>query len=336
MRHERAQLLRHERAQLLRHAWCGSPPLVGRGWGWGSPWFASALTLVVHQSTTPLPNPPPQGGREHTELAARPVTGTQVASAHIASVRIASARMAPEVRREQRHRVDRGRAFARGLAAPALRVARVAGRPARLLRVRRLHLARRHGDCRRRIGRIGAVRWTGPRRARDPRRRSRVLAQPARGERCRARLPQRPWPAVHGGHHAGDGAHRRRPQRAGRGQGGRCRLSALRRGCARSCRPARIRACSARRSLWRRSRSGAAGAARSQAGRSRHARRRRNRHPRVARLRAGQARRRHRLRPTAPHQRRRRCARPGCCSRAAWCAGITGCACRRTTPATRP
>src|SRR5579872_536973 len=33
-------------------------PLVGRGWGWGCP---------AHRSyRTPLPDPPPQGGREHT------------------------------------------------------------------------------------------------------------------------------------------------------------------------------------------------------------------------------------------------------------------------------
>jgi hypothetical protein len=42
-------------------------PLVGRGWGWGS---TSEETVVRHR-TTPLPSPPPQGGREQTELAAR-------------------------------------------------------------------------------------------------------------------------------------------------------------------------------------------------------------------------------------------------------------------------
>src|SRR4051812_29593134 len=42
-------------------------PLVGRGRGWGSnSWVRSA-----RQTLTPLPNPPPQGGREHSELAAR-------------------------------------------------------------------------------------------------------------------------------------------------------------------------------------------------------------------------------------------------------------------------
>src|SRR5262249_26247182 len=42
-------------------------PLVGRGWGWGS----TSEETVVHDRTTPLPSPPPQGGREQTELAAR-------------------------------------------------------------------------------------------------------------------------------------------------------------------------------------------------------------------------------------------------------------------------
>jgi hypothetical protein len=42
-------------------------PLVGRGWGWGS----TSEGMVVHHRTTSLPSPPPQGGREQTELAAR-------------------------------------------------------------------------------------------------------------------------------------------------------------------------------------------------------------------------------------------------------------------------
>ena len=45
-------------------------PLVGRGWGWGS-------LRCEHQRcdrTTPLPSPPPQGGREQTEYAARAVS----------------------------------------------------------------------------------------------------------------------------------------------------------------------------------------------------------------------------------------------------------------------
>jgi len=42
-------------------------PLVGRGWGWRS----TSEETVVHHRTTPLPSPPPQGGREQTEFAAR-------------------------------------------------------------------------------------------------------------------------------------------------------------------------------------------------------------------------------------------------------------------------
>src|SRR5215831_15171941 len=46
---------------------CTPLPLVGRGGGWGSLFGA---TSVLHR-ITPLPNPPPQGGREQTEFAAR-------------------------------------------------------------------------------------------------------------------------------------------------------------------------------------------------------------------------------------------------------------------------
>src|SRR5947209_6335951 len=42
-------------------------PLVGRGWGWGS----GLVDAARPTTTTPLPSPPPQGGREHTEIAAR-------------------------------------------------------------------------------------------------------------------------------------------------------------------------------------------------------------------------------------------------------------------------
>jgi hypothetical protein len=47
-------------------------PLVGRGWGWGS----TSEGTVVHHRTTPLPSPPPQGGREQTEFAARADSAT--------------------------------------------------------------------------------------------------------------------------------------------------------------------------------------------------------------------------------------------------------------------
>src|SRR6185295_12818980 len=42
------------------------PPLVGEGWGGG--WRGDARTSL--RKTTPTPNPSPQGGGEHTELAA--------------------------------------------------------------------------------------------------------------------------------------------------------------------------------------------------------------------------------------------------------------------------
>ncbi len=41
---------------MQRQTRCTPLPLAGRGWGWGSPRCA--------QTSTPLPNPPPQGGRE--------------------------------------------------------------------------------------------------------------------------------------------------------------------------------------------------------------------------------------------------------------------------------
>ena len=81
-----------------------------------------------------------------------------------------------------------------------------------------------------------------------------------------ARLPRTRGPRLGGRHHARDGAHRRRAHRAGRDEGGRRRLSALRRGRARSRRSRSPTALArARRRLRRRRRSGAAGAARSQA-----------------------------------------------------------------------
>src|SRR5947209_16866346 len=52
---------------LPRQTRCAPLPLVGRGWGWGYELVDAARATT----TTPLPNPPPQGGREHTEIAAR-------------------------------------------------------------------------------------------------------------------------------------------------------------------------------------------------------------------------------------------------------------------------
>src|SRR5204863_3963976 len=54
---------------------------LGRGWGWG--WCSiSQLAPPKSKCTTPLPTPPPQGGREQTEFAARlfPVSRMRVES----------------------------------------------------------------------------------------------------------------------------------------------------------------------------------------------------------------------------------------------------------------
>src|SRR5258708_1600108 len=45
---------------------CAPPPLVGRGWGWGSQDLCTSTAIRI----PPLPIPPPQGGREHTESTA--------------------------------------------------------------------------------------------------------------------------------------------------------------------------------------------------------------------------------------------------------------------------
>src|SRR5947209_5607545 len=52
----------------------GVPRLVGRGWGWG--WLVRAPCLIT---ATPLPSPPPQGGRE-TESHASGCTGASATS----------------------------------------------------------------------------------------------------------------------------------------------------------------------------------------------------------------------------------------------------------------
>src|SRR5215510_9231338 len=52
---------------VARQTRCAPLPLVGRGWGWG--YFREGR--VVRHRITPLPTPPPQGGREQTECAAR-------------------------------------------------------------------------------------------------------------------------------------------------------------------------------------------------------------------------------------------------------------------------
>ena len=73
----------------------------------------------------------------------------------------------------------------------AFRLARVARRLTRFRRLCRLHRARRHGDRRGRFGGTKPLRRPRPRRRRDPRRRPRLFAGPARSERQRARISLR-------------------------------------------------------------------------------------------------------------------------------------------------
>ena len=70
-------------------------------------------------------------------------------------------------------------------------LARIARRPARLLCLHRLHRARRHGHRRRRLGRRQPRRRTGARGPHAARRRRRLLADPARGQAARTRVPAR-------------------------------------------------------------------------------------------------------------------------------------------------
>ena len=48
--------------------WVCSPPPCGEGVGVG------VMSEIPAYAATPLPNPPPQGGREHTEFAASVLT----------------------------------------------------------------------------------------------------------------------------------------------------------------------------------------------------------------------------------------------------------------------
>ena len=76
----------------------------------------------------------------------------------------------------------------RAIAGAALCLARIARRPARLLRFHRLHRARRDGDRRRRLGRGQPQRGTGARGPHAARRRRRLLPDPARGQAGRSRV----------------------------------------------------------------------------------------------------------------------------------------------------
>ena len=91
-------------------------------------------------------------------------------------------------------------------------VARIARRPARLLRFSRLHRARRHGDRRRRLGRASLADGLARQGQHHSRRRSGVHADPARGDADeRTFLARRP--TVGRRHAARDGAQRWRRRR---------------------------------------------------------------------------------------------------------------------------
>ena len=212
----------------------------------------------------------------------------------------------------------------RGIARFALRPARTAQRPARLLCVHRLHRARRVGDCRRRLGGGEPRRRTGARGPHPARRRRRLLPDPARSQAGRNRVSAFARRSLRRGNAARHGAHRRWPPRAGRTQGGRRRLSDARRadaqahdaggGFARRAQTAR----SARppiRSCWRGSISSSATASPSAMRHSRFAawsRPSRTNWPAAS------------VWARDSWSAKPACARPNCCSPAAWCAGSTG------------
>ena len=139
----------------------------------------------------------------------------------------------------------------RKLAPPALRLARNARRLARLLRLHRLHRARRHGDRRRRLAGRQPRRRSGPPGPGHPRRRSVLHADPARSQRRRAGVPAK---ATATSRAPPPCARWRAPPMAsdtGRDQGGRWRLSAVRRRPPSIRRAPRGRARRARRRLRR-------------------------------------------------------------------------------------
>ena len=159
-------------------------------------------------------------------------------------------------------------AFARPLAAAALCLARIARRPARLLCLHRLHRARRHVDCRRRLACFQSRRRAGAPGPGHSRRRSVVHAGPARGFAAGTFLPAKPRQSLERRHVARHGPHRRRQGHAGRIESGRRRLSAVRPGRARSARALGRRARATRRRIRRCRRSHPADAARPQTGRA--------------------------------------------------------------------
>ncbi len=159
----------------------------------------------------------------------------------------------------------------RVVAGAALRAARIARRPARVLRLHRLHRARRDGDCRRRLGRGQPQRRADARGPHVARRRRRLLADPARSQARRDRVPARARRSFGRGRLARDGPQRRRQAGAGRTQGGRRQLPDARRVDARSRNADAGFAGAARRRVRRGGGFHAAGAARSQARRPRHA-----------------------------------------------------------------
>ena len=169
----------------------------------------------------------------------------------------------------------------------ALRAARNAWRPARLLRVHRLRRNRR----------------ARPRRPRHPGRRSVVPAHSSRSDRGRTRFPRQPRQGFRRRHHARDGAFGRRRTGAGRAQGGGWRLSALRVGETRQRHAAECGAGAAQRRVRRGGRPNAPCTTWNKARRAGDHRLSADRDHGRARQRAGQARRRHRVRAARPHQR---------------------------------
>ena len=143
-----------------------------------------------------------------------------------------------------------------------------------------------------------------------PRRRRRLLADPARSHAARSAPSSTARQRFGRRHPARDGARGRWPSRRwsrSRRSTAPIRCSARSRSSRRALADAARRA---RRRIRRRRRSGAAGAARSEARRSRHCRHRDVRVRAALDTRARQARRRHRLRPALADQRDGACAPP--------------------------
>ena len=221
-------------------------------------------------------------------------------------------------------------------AAAALRDARIARRPARLLRADALHRARRDGDRRRRLAGGQSRRRARARRPHHSRRRRVVRADPSRGQRRGTRVPGRERQGVGRRDPARDGAQRRTSAR---------RWSRSRRSTAPIRSTAQLvlePAMPLAEALAERD--GVFGAAVDMALLTRldlkvgdriTVGNGPDRDPRRAAQRARQARRRHRLRPAPADQHRGAARHRPDRSPAAWCAGSIALRCRTTTPTDR-